>query len=412
MRSDVAYSLTGILLGALLCVTAGVPEAVAEPDAGAADAEQAPPAEADFSAELEQSFEASEEVELGEHLELALDVEHPPGTSVQTPDDFDNPRWELLDTSRESDSSEESKQTSLTLTFQIFRPGATTLPSFPIQVSDRNGEVVELRTEPVDVRVASALPDDETPPLSGPRETVAVWTDDYTLAWVGGLLGALLAVGATLFVVGRRDDEEVEPGPPPRPAHVVALEKLERLTTAGLLEKDQYMLFYVRLSGAVREYLGRRYGFRGTELTTTEILDELEDVTWPEGLSHDDVRRWLQHCDLVKFSGLVPSQERAQQALRRGFSIVELTRPRPEPDAQTEDAQTEDAQTDEAEETEQAETPSDSDSRDAEAQDDGQPDAGAEARDDEQSDAGLAEPSDTETRDDAQADLEADGGER
>lgn len=336
-RATIACAVT------LLCLGAGISAAAAQPDAGTPVAAKSAPAETDepesdgpksdetestanIDAKLEQHFEPGEKTRVGERLELRLDVEHPAGASVHLPDAFGNSRWELADTRRASKSLDRStEQTTLTLDFQIFRPGSTALPSFPITVMTSEGNSTQLATKPIEAKVVSVLPADKTPELKPHRNPVAVWTDDYTLAWAGGgLLTALLAAGLTLLLTRRREDEI---GPPPRPAHIVALEKLSALTTDDLLDRGEYMIYYVRMSEAVREYLGRHYGFRGIELTTTEILDHLERVQWPAGLSLEDVREWLLHCDLIKFSGVIPARERAEQALRRGFSIVELTRP-------------------------------------------------------------------------------------
>jgi hypothetical protein len=322
---------TALVLAAVtLCAPSAMADAGGGPDVSAAPADVAADSKPPAEASLEQQFEAPEEVRVGDRLELSLQITHPTDTSVLLPETFGNPRWELVDTDRDSADDETRTLTTLTLTFQIFRPGHTTLPAFVVTILDGDDETVELESEPVEAKVVSVLPADETPEMKSHRHPVAVWTDDYTLAWVGGILfGAVLAAALTWLIARRREDDEV--GPPPRPAHIVALEKLSALTTGELLDAGEYMVFYVRMSGAVREYLGRRYGFRGTELTTTEILDHLEEVDWPAGLSLVDVRQWLEHCDLIKFSGVRPRRERAQQALRRGFSIVELTRPIEEP---------------------------------------------------------------------------------
>ncbi len=86
------------------------------------------------------------------------------------------------------------------------------------------------------------------------------------------------------------------------------------------------MLFYIQLSETVRDYMGKRYDFPGTEFTTTEIMDSLTGVSWPAGLAPEDVRAWLDHCDRVKFAGYTPEQSEAESSLRRAFSFVELTR--------------------------------------------------------------------------------------
>ena len=315
----------------------GLPIAAAQdpgPDAGpSAAASQAP------GATLSQYFSPPKAPEVGDRLLLKLDVTHPLNTTVHLPEAFPNPRWELANREQLSMPGEDRITTSITLTFQIFRPGATTLPAFEVTVLQADGSLEKLETQPIQTQVFSVLPAGETPELTAARAPVAVWTDDYTLLWAGGGLLALLIAGGAGFFISRRNRPEPPP-PPPRPAHLVALEKLSALTPGDLLDRGEYMLFYVRMSEAIREYLGRRYGFPGTELTTTEILNHLTTVEaregWPKGIAYSDVRDWLNYCDLIKFSDLTPERERSEQLLRQAFSTVELTHLRA-PDAQNAD---------------------------------------------------------------------------
>ena len=62
------------------------------------------------------------------------------------------------------------------------------------------------------------------------------------------------------------------PGPPPRPAHEIALERLDRLGAYGFLENADNRPFYFVVSEVIREYLGARYGFDSLELTTDELV--------------------------------------------------------------------------------------------------------------------------------------------
>jgi len=61
------------------------------------------------------------------------------------------------------------------------------------------------------------------------------------------------------------------PAPPPRPAHEVALERLDRLG-ARLGTSDDLRPFIFELSEIIREYLGARFAFNSLELTTEELV--------------------------------------------------------------------------------------------------------------------------------------------
>ncbi len=296
----------------------------------------------EISGRLTQSDAPTEPVQLGEPIPLKLEIAHPPKVDVTVPSTFGSDRWELLDSSRSVVEAENEWVTTIDMRFGVFRPGETTLASFPIELSSTDGEGV-LMTRPMTVKVLSSLEDDEEK-FGAPRPPVTMWVEDHSLAWGGGIAGLALLFGLFLLAMRRRQGEVVVAAPP-RPAHEVALARLGELAGDDLMERGEYMVFYVLLSETIREYLGRRYGFKAVEMTTTEILGALERarVKWPNSISREDVADFLLHCDAVKFGGLVPSVEVAEERLRRAFTIVEATRARPiaaQP-AATEPAQTE-----------------------------------------------------------------------
>ena len=101
---------------------------------------------------------------------------------------------------------------------------------------------------------------------------------DLLLAYIaGGLLAALLGGLLTWLIVRKlRARVLLRPGPPPRPAHEIALEKLDRLGAYGFLENADNRPFYFAVSEVIREYLGARFGFDSLELTTDELIAELQ----------------------------------------------------------------------------------------------------------------------------------------
>ena len=306
-------------LGALVLV------ALAWRPAVAADAGRGTPSEPSATdASLSQTFEPPEKPRVGDPLELQLRIDHPPKTSVHVEPDLEGSRWELSEKKRSTLQSAESEHaTRMTLIFQVFRPGETTLDPFDVVVSDRTGDKHRLRTEPVRVRIESVLADVEQPSFQGPRPPRPVWRRDTTLAWVGGGLVLAMVFGLALLAMFRT--EEPEPEETERPPEDVAREKLERLRSSDLLEHGDFMVFYVRMSEAVRRYLGRRFGFPGTELTTHEIVERLESPTWHGDIELDDIADWMRAVDLVKFTGIMPSAAEARELLDRAFDIVEET---------------------------------------------------------------------------------------
>ena len=299
---------------------------VSAADAGGTDA-------SDARASLSQSLEAPASPTIGDPLELHLRVEHPPETTASVDPQLERSRWELTGERSSTTSDESGATTRLTLTFQIYRPGETTLAPLEVAVSgsDEDGGQL-LRTDPVTVTVASVLGDDAEANFQGPRPPRSVWRRDMTLVWAGGGVLAVLVGGLAFLFLRREEDEEERGLQPERPPEEVALEKLASLGESDLLEHGNFMVFYVRMSEALRRYLGRRFGFPGTELTTHEIVEKLRTTSWNGEAELDDIATWLRKTDLVKFSGRIPSTDEAQGALERAVWLVGETHTRPASD--------------------------------------------------------------------------------
>ncbi len=283
-----------------------------------------------FEATLAQQFDTSAPIKAGETVDVTFQITHPAGATVSFPTAYSPERWVLIGAERlPTAEGERATKSEWLAKFGIYRPGMTTLDSFEITVSTPDGQTVLLPTEPVEVKVLSIFADATSEPeFIEPRPPVPVWVEDYTLAFVGGGALAFALLGLVAWGVRRRQLMVPPPPPPPRAAHEIAIEKLGALAADDLVERGEYMLYWVRLSEAIREYLGRSYGFPGTEFTTTEMLVILERVEWPVGLGLDDIHRFLRRCDEVKFGGAEPNVEESTATLRRAFSFVELTKPR------------------------------------------------------------------------------------
>jgi hypothetical protein len=134
------------------------------------------------------------------------------------------------------------------------------------------------------------------------------------------------------IVVRRRWRARVSlrPEPPARPAHEIALERLDRLGAGGFAEEADHRPFYFSLSEVIRDYLGARYEFDALEMTTEELIEELRRRA-PRELVLGEVTGWLTASDLVKFAKISPTATEARGALETAIRIVESTRPRPEP---------------------------------------------------------------------------------
>lgn len=140
------------------------------------------------------------------------------------------------------------------------------------------------------------------------------------------LLGGIL--GAALFFLLRRffkKEPEIVEWVDPRPAHVIAFEKLDLLEAEDLPGKGEVKAYYTRLSEAVRFYLELRYRFGALEMTSDEIGAQIERLAL-SGDARVGIHDFLGESDLVKFAGFSPDQSAIDTIMRLARGLIELTR--------------------------------------------------------------------------------------
>jgi len=186
----------------------------------------------------------------------------------------------------------------------------------------------ELKTQKLKIVVESLKPSeagdirDIKNPLNLPRNYRRL------ILWGSIALAILVLLGISFYIWYRKRTgqgllpQKVEP---PRPAHEIALEKLEALKASSLLPEGRVKEFYIELSEIIRHYIEGRYFIIALELTTSELVANLEHAN----VEQDHVRLiegFLQRCDLVKFAKYLPSEEETAQDIKTAFRIIDETK--------------------------------------------------------------------------------------
>ena len=220
-----------------------------------------------------------------------------------------------------------------------WEPGHKEIESPPVQWRRPGGELTTAPPANVVMTIESVLAKAGSPTdirdIKPPLEPPFYWRPYYIAA---GALAALLFVAIAGYRALRRG-ERARVAAPPRPAHEIAIDDLERLRNRGLTEHRLFKEYYSALSGIVRAYLERRFSLRAPEMTTEEFL-----LTTARGGSLQPAHRallgeFLTESDLVKFARHVPTladSERAYAAARR--FVDETAAPSTELDEQSTNA--------------------------------------------------------------------------
>jgi hypothetical protein len=280
-----------------------------------------------------------QEVRLGEAFRLTIQVRDPAGRRYALqPEQRLEPFVELGREERVESLGGQRVQL-IELKLAVYdQLGALEVPGLRLTPSGEDGGGGEpLELPPVPIRVLSMLEGLDQPEPRDVAPPVPVRVPDYRLLAWGGLLLLLAALTLALsrLRTGAPSASPLEELPPPRLAHEIALEKLQAVVAADLLRQGRHHEFFVRVSEAVREYLGNRYGFFALDRTTRELVEEFRDRITP-GLRLGDLTGLLEQADRVKFARHLPADADCSEAINTAFSLVEDTRVRAEQDGSAE----------------------------------------------------------------------------
>jgi hypothetical protein len=210
-----------------------------------------------------------------------------------------------------------------------YEPGELAIPPLEVTYLSQGGEVRSIATTPIDLKITSLLANVDQPELKDNAQPVRVYEQVVWPLYAGGALGGTLVLGTAAFFILRRwaRRQVAAPAGPTRPAHELALARLDALRAEGLAERGEWKPLHLALSEIIRDYLGLRYGFDALEMTSTELLVALR-ARGVAGQEMVMIEAFVGACDLVKFAKHVPSFTEAQATLESAYRIVDATRVR------------------------------------------------------------------------------------
>ena len=177
------------------------------------------------------------------------------------------------------------------------------------------------------------------------------WQDYLTLyGWIVALIlfGGAAIVLAWYFLKRPKlsSDQKTEKPAPKIPAHIIALDKLEKLATGKPWIDGNLKRYHTDLCDILRDYIEDRFLVPAHEQTSNEILANLRFTEMPDDAMLR-IRHVLKLADMVKFAKEKPGSSENERSLQLAKEYVELTKA-PEKPA--------DPDADESEESEQKPT--------------------------------------------------------
>ena len=181
------------------------------------------------------------------------------------------------------------------------------LPPFVVKVDGKPYESKSLALKVLGVEVDTL----HTEQFFGPKDVQDnpfLWSDWSTLFWLSVLLLVLMAVGYYLYL-RLRDNKPIITSirivkrllP-----HQKAMKEIEQIKADKMQNSENAKEYYTKLTDTLRKYIEDRYGFNAMEMTSSEIIERLEQAmandTQAAETMKAELRQLFTTADLVKFA--------------------------------------------------------------------------------------------------------------
>lgn len=263
---------------------------------------------------------------IGDWITVHIGIEHPRGVHFQ-PLGGDSVAGFLILQHRPL-TKQSDTLTTTDLVVSRYDSVSTEFPPLPIQYYVAGDSVPQtVFTNPLLLTVSTVKVDttkemvDLKPPMAIP----------LTLAEIALYAGIILVCAGTAYLLYRywKKRKLAHPGPtytpPPRAAHVIALEQLAILKDKKLWQQGRLKEFYSEITEIIRRYIENRYRLRALEETTDEIMAGLRSVpVRPEILP--PLEAILRRADLVKFAKFQPGIAEHEEMFTISYDLINRTK--------------------------------------------------------------------------------------
>ena len=165
--------------------------------------------------------------------------------------------------------------------------------------------------------------------IKPPIEVPFSWKEYLPYLYYG--LGALAILTGIFFLIRyylkkRKKKPVPEIIVPKIPAHITALERLEKLKEEKLWQQGKLKEYHSEISEILRQYIEHRFFIPAMEQVSDEIVYAFRTVDVSEELKMK-LRHTLFLSDLVKFAKEQPLPNENEQSLTNAFDFVNATKP-------------------------------------------------------------------------------------
>ena len=148
--------------------------------------------------------------------------------------------------------------------------------------------------------------------------------DEFLLYIIIGILVIALIIVVIWYLKKKKKKVIKFKYDPKIPPHVMALQALKQLEAEKLWQKGEIKLYYIRLTEILWVYIERRFDVRAPELTSGEIIEELNQFNLELDLIIK-LKNIFEVADLAKFAKYTPLLDENAALMNYAIELVNMT---------------------------------------------------------------------------------------
>lgn len=212
------------------------------------------------------------------------------------------PGVEIIDVA-DGDTSEVDNNVRISkrITLTSFDEKLYPIPGMKVKVDGKPYEANQLALKVMTIDVDTLHPNQFYPPKTV-QNNPFLWSEWSGLFWMSVLVLALMGGIFYLYIRLRENKpiiakirivKKVLP-------HQRALSAMEKIKAEHLERSDDQKTYYTQLTDALRQYINERFGFNAMEMTSSEIIERLQQNGDKKMIG--ELKELFETADLVKFA--------------------------------------------------------------------------------------------------------------
>lgn len=268
---------------------------------------------------------------IGQQTALTFEINQTQGLKIQTPvfSDVIIKGLDMVDPVRNDTAISPDGHLIIRQKYQItsFEDSLFLIPPFPFVSGDDTVWSSSLSLKVIQPFVIDTTKNQITD-IKGvldPEFNLWFWVKKY-LPWLIGIW-LIAAIAVLIILISRRKRHNLPLiRKPDVPAHVVAIQKLDKIKQDKLWLQDRQKEYHTQVTDVLREYIERVYEIPAMEMTSDEVLEQLVMLRTDDKSSYLALREILQLADLVKFAKWIAMTDENEHSLANAYVFVNQTK--------------------------------------------------------------------------------------